>query len=201
MPSRRALLAFAAVLPASGLMLLACTSPPPPRPDFARIGFGHRSPLRFNVARVNFINEVRNSRQPPEVGHLFPDPPEQVVERWVEERLEPVGTEGELRAILREASVVETALPRTSGIRGLVTVDQSERYDGRLVLALRAFDGAGNPAGGVDARTERSITVPENLGRGERTATWHRLMETMARRLDEEMERAIRDSDLSRLLR
>lgn len=197
---RRELLVSLALLPTLPGLLAACAAPPQPQPALARIGFEHRGPLRFRVAEVIFRNEDRTPREPPQVGHHFPDPPAAVAERWVAERLRAVGESGRLEAILREASVVETELPRTRGLRGLVTRDQSERYDARLVLALRAYDGAGDLAGGVEARVERSISVAEDLGRGERTAAWHRLAETLARRLDEEMERAIRGGDLGRLL-
>lgn len=196
MPSRRAFL-IAAALP----LLAACAAPPAPQPSLTRIGFGHSAPLRFDVAEVVFRNEDRSGREPPQVGHLFPDPPAEVAERWVAERLRAVGSRGRLVATLREASVVETALPRSSGLRGLVTREQSERYEARLQLALQAVDAEGVSAGGVVARSQHSITVAENLGRGERTATWHQLAETLARDLDRQMEEAIRASDLARLLR
>jgi len=198
---RRDLLVTLATLPLLPGLLAACAAPPPPRPELARIGFGHRGPLRFDLAEVVFRNEDRTRQEAPQVGHLFPDPPAEVAERWVAERLRAEGGSGRLEAILREASVTETALPRTTGLRGLVTRDQSERYDARLVLALRAYDGAGDLAGGVEARVEQSTTVAEDIGRGDRTAAWHRLTESLARRLDEEMERAIRGGDLGRLLR
>lgn len=200
MTSRRSFLSFSLLLAGGLPVLAACTPPPPPSPDYTQIGFGHRAPLRLKVARVVFRDESRQTREAPEVGHLFPDPPPTVVERWVRDRLQAVGSDGEIEAVLREASVTETSLPRSSGLRGLVTREQSERYDARIVLALRARNGRGEPDGSVETRLERSTTVRENLGRGERTATWHRLMEEMARSLDEEMERAIRDGDLARLL-
>ena len=196
---------MAAVLPLIG----ACAAPEP-RPDFTRIDFADRPQLRLDVARVIFRDETGRDEtgrdetggeeEASEVGRFFPDPPRDVVERWVRQRLAPVGAEGEIQAILHEASVREIALPRTRGVRGLVTIDQSERYDARIVLALRAYDHNGQFVSGVESRIERSTTVPENLGRGERTAIWHRLMEDVARRLDEEMERAIREGDLGRLL-
>lgn len=200
MTSRRSFLSVALLLTGGLPLIAACTPPPPPSPDYTQIGFGHRSPLRLNVARVVFRDESRQPREAPEVGHLFPDPPATVVERWVRDRLQAVGSTGEIEAVLREASVTETTLPRSSGLRGLVTREQSERYDARIALTLRARNARGEPDGSVEVRLERSTTVRENLGRGERTAIWHRLMEEMARSLDEEMERAIRDGDLARLL-
>ena len=205
MQTRRDFLVKSSLI-AAALPLVGACAAPEPRPDFVPIDFADRPRLRLDVARGIFRDETGGNQQtegdedPSEVGRYFPDPPREVVERWVRQRLAPVGTEGEVQAILYDASVRETGLPRTQGIRGLVTIDQSEQYDARIVLALRAYDRNGQFTSGVDSRIERSTTVRENLGRGERTATWHRLMEDVARRLDEEMERAIREGDLGRLL-
>lgn len=199
MQSRRGFLIDTSLVAAFLPVMAACAAPEP-RADFAPIRFDDRPALRLNVARVIFRDETGARDDPSEVGRFFPDPPREVVERWVRQRLAPIGAEGEVQALLHDASVRETALPRTQGLRGLVTVDQSERYDARVVLALRAYDRNGQFTGGVESRIERSTSVPENLGRGERTAIWHRLMEDVARRLDEEMERAIREGDLGRLL-
>lgn len=199
MPSRRRFLVNAA-LSASLLPLIAACAAPQPGPQPSRIDFSGRPALRLEVARVTFRDETGERDDPSEVGRFFPDPPREAVERWVRQRLMPVGNQGELQAILYDASVRETSLPRTGGLRGVFTLDQSERYDARVVLALRAFDNFGRFTAGVEGRIERSTTVPENLGRGERTAIWHRLMEDVARRLDEEMERALWEGELSRLL-
>jgi len=198
MGRRRSFLISSVLAVASVLWLGACAAPQP-GPELAPIDFADEPKLRLDVARVVFRDETSREEDPAEVGRYFPTSPRVVAERWVKERLAPVGREGELEAILYDASVRETSLPRTGGLRGLVTRDQSERYDARLVLALRAYDRNGQFLSGVESRIERSTTVPENLGRGERTAIWHRLMEEVAHRLDQEMERAIREGDLGRL--
>ncbi len=199
MHSRRRFLIHGSLI-AMALPILTSCAAPEATSDFAPIQFGDRPSLRLNVARVNFRDETGGGDDSSEVGRYFPDPPKAVVERWVRQRLTPVGAEGEVQAILYDASVRETELERTRGLRGIVTRDQSERYDARIVLALRAYDRNGQFTSGVESRIERSTSVPENLGRGERTALWHRLMEDVARRFDEEMERAIREGDLGRLL-
>lgn len=199
MQSRRHFLVTGVGLAASLPVIAACAGPQP-GPELRPIDFSDRPALRLNVARVTFRDETGEEEKPSEVGRYFPDPPRQVVERWVRQRLAPVGSEGEVQAILYDASVQEASLPRTGGLRGLVTIDQSERYDARVVLALRAFDRSGQFTAGVESRIERSTSVRENLGRGERTAIWHRLMQDVAQRLDEEMERAIREGELGRLL-
>src|SRR5699024_112172 len=138
MQSRRSFLIKSASTAVFLPVLGACAGPQP-GPELTPIDFSDEPKLRLDVARVVFRDETTRKEDPSEVGRYFPTPPRTVAERWVRERLAPVGREGEIQAILYDASVRETKLPRTGGLRGLVTLDQSERYDARIVLALRAF--------------------------------------------------------------
>src|SRR5690625_3357193 len=157
MGSRRSFLISSVLAVASVLWLGACAAPQP-GPELAPLDFADEPKLRLYVARVVFRDETSREEDPAEVGRYFPTPPRVVEESWAKERLAAVGREGELEAILYDASVRETSLPRTGGLRGLVTRDQSERYDARLVLALRAYDRNGQFLSGVESRIERSTT-------------------------------------------
>src|SRR3546814_1558007 len=45
------------------------------------------------------------------------------------------------RSIVREASAVEIALPTSGGLTGMLTTDQSERYELHIVVEMQVLDG------------------------------------------------------------
>jgi len=183
----------------ASLLLIAfaagCAGEPPPR-DHPDIGFGHLPPIRLDVARIEVEQLARETRQPPRVEHLFTPPPAQVAETWARQRLQAASPNSEriARVIVREASVIEVALPRTPGIRGAFTTDQSERYDALAIVEVRILNANGAFEGNAEARAERSVTVPENATLGQRESVWFKLTEDLFRDLDQELERNIRSA-------
>ncbi|MEX0759292.1 MAG: hypothetical protein WD100_06910 [Tistlia sp.] len=191
--------ALAASLTAALLLLAGCQSPPP-KSAFPQIGFGHEGSLRLDAGSIEVVRNDRQSREPPYVGHLFPQPPDALAERWAKERLLAMG--GPRRAVvtIRDASVQEVPLERTGGIRGAFTTDQTERYDGRIAADIAIFEPDGRRSAYAQAEATRSTTVPENATLAEREQIWFRLTEQLMRDFDDEMERQIRGS-LSSYLR
>ncbi|MFD1380972.1 hypothetical protein [Fodinicurvata halophila] len=59
---------------AASLALLAGCEMTPPRNDFARIGFDHRQPLRFDVASIEVIQQYEAPREAPMLVTAFRTP-------------------------------------------------------------------------------------------------------------------------------
>src|SRR3546814_11259399 len=62
------------------------------------------------------------------------------------------------RSIVREASAVEIALPTSGGLTGMLTTDQSERYELHIVVEMQVLDGR-QIQGNARAEARRSLTV------------------------------------------
>jgi len=146
--------------------------------------------IRLDVAEVVVEQSYEPPSLPPNVDHLFAVPPSQAAMRWAGDRLVVGGSRRQARFIVREASVVEVPLETSTGITGFLTLDQTERYQAKIVVELQIIDGD-RVAGSTIARARRSITVPEDITLNEREAIWYQLTERIMNDLNGELEKAI----------
>jgi hypothetical protein len=162
------------------------------RPKYAELSFTHLPPINLDVGRIETVKEYVSPAKPPNVEHLFPVRPSAAAERWGRDRLRAVGSQGVARVIVRQASVVEVPLQVKSGVRGMLTRDQSERYDAVLEIAVEIDKGKGKST--VSASNRRTRTVPEGITLNEREKVWFEMTEAMMRDLNAALEDAIRKS-------
>ncbi len=179
------------LLPAAGLVLSACELHPP-ESDYPELTYGHLEPLRFDVAAIEIEQAYQPSSDPPNVELLFPVRPGDAAANWARDRLEAAGTARRLRFIVREASVIETALETKGGISGAVTTEQSERYDAKLAVEIEIVDDSGWKEASAMARVRRSITVAEDATLHERETTWYELTQKLMNDLNEQLEDTLR---------
>lgn len=186
MPSRRSLLAVAAV---AVLGLSACQSAPS-RPAPRPIDFSNFGPIILSAGGVDVVNGYR-----PGGGKHVEDrsavPPVEAVRRWASERLQAAGGAGRVRVTIKDASIIEVALPKTEGVKGYFTTDQAQRYDGRMEVEVSGDmpdNSAGAFRGATKAIVTYSTTVPENIALADREAIFlditRRLVEDLNARLD-----------------
>lgn len=186
--SRRCMLAALPLM--AGLGLAGCTTPPPRA--FPQIGFENRPPIALDVGTLTVVQQYQPTGTPPHIETQMPDSPSLVVERWARQRIAPVGTAGEARVIVEEASVIEEPLARTGGVRGVFTLDQSERYRLRLAVRIEAENPDRRLDGWVRSVAERSVTVAENASLAEREQKWFEMLEAAANDLDRQLEQNLR---------
>jgi hypothetical protein len=182
---RPAVLAIAATL-----ALGACTSTPP-RQQVRQISFANLAPISFDVARVEVVQQYQPPQVAPNVDHLTPVPPSDAIRRWANERVRAMGSSGTMRVIIKDASITETHLAGTTGVRGAFTTDQSERYDGRLSVDLVVEVPSRHFQGYTGATVARTISVPENVSLQGREDAWHSLVERMMADLNAKLEEGI----------
>ncbi len=184
--------AFTALLLASAG--LAACSTQPPRPRFPDLTYGHLGQFTLDVSTVEIVSEYKAPFAAPNVDHLFPTPPEQTLRRWAQDRLVASGKPGRLaRFVIQDAKVTEAALPRTPGVRGAFTTDQTQRYDASFSVVLEIREERANyRAGTASAWATRSRTVPEGITVNDRDKVWFDLIEASMNDLNAEMDRQIR---------
>lgn len=173
------------------LLLTGCTKPAPPGAQFAEITFQQYPRFNFAVGRIEIVREYMAPATPPHVDHLSPVPPLQMAERWARDRLAATGGPGELRYVIKRASVIESQLPRTTGIRGAFTNDQTQRYEAVVEVEIEIRNERGYRDGIATGRAERRRSVAEDISLAERERVWFAMTEELGRDLNLELERGI----------
>jgi hypothetical protein len=174
-----------------GLSLAACTTPPP-QSRFPEITFKHLPPINLDVREVSVEDDYRAPGTPPNVEHLFPARPAAAAAAWGRDRLVATGTARRLRYVVRDASAIETTLKTKTGLTGVLTVDQSERYTLRIEVELRLTADDGRSEGTATAQVERSTTVPEDSKLADREKIWFKLVEEAMEELDAQLEKTVK---------
>jgi len=174
-----------------GVALAACTTPLP-QSRFPQITYKHLPPINLDVAEISVEDEYKAPGIPPNVDHLFPERPADAAMAWGRDRLVAAGTGRRLRYVVREASATEAALETEKGLTGVLTVDQSERYELRIVVELQIINDDGRTEGTANAQVERSVTVPEDSKLSEREKVWFKMVEDAMKELDTQLEKTIK---------
>lgn len=87
---------------------------------------------------------------------------------------------------------METRLGSAGGLRGLLTTEQTERYDATIDLSLEITDLAGEVRSRINAEVRRSRTIAEDVSVNERRTIWHEMVRALAENMDRTLEEQIR---------
>ena len=151
---------FLFALPALGLLLAACESPLP-KVSYPELRFNHLPLIELNVARIDIVEQYRSPLRSPHVEHEIPLAPAKAMRSWANDRLRAVGSSGQARFIIVEASVKGEPLAKKKGLKAALTLDQTARYDARLEARLEVETAAGLGKGFATATAARHRTMPE----------------------------------------
>jgi hypothetical protein len=176
---------------AAALLLAACSDAPPPT-KFPQLTYSHLGVFALDVSKIEIVDRFRPTLRPPNIEHLMPVAPAKAAQQWAGDRLKSTGSSGR-RAVftIDNGAVTATPLKRQSGLRGALTVDQSERYDAVIAVRLEVFEANGRRGGVAQANAKRSRSVPENITLDARDKIWFSITETLTNDLNTKMERAI----------
>ena len=175
----------------AALLLAACTDAPPPT-KFPQLTYTHLGAFTLDVSKIEIVDAYQPALRRPNVDHVMPVSPAAAARRWAGDRLRASGSSGR-RAVfsIDDGAVTETTLRRQTGIRGALTVEQSERYDAVLAVRLEIFDIAGRQVAVAQANARRSRSVPEDITLAAREKVWFSITEALTDDLNAELERAI----------
>lgn len=180
--------------PLIGLVLaalgLAACETPNPAPAFADLTYVHKQPIRLAVERVEVINEFTAPYSAPHVEHLMPVAPGPAAERWASDVVQAAGGVGTAVVVISDASVTETALKGATGLKGVFTKDQSERYDARLEVRIEVRNPDNTRRAQASTAVTRSTSVAEDISPNERA----KVMYGLTAKLIDDFDAAIRPS-------
>lgn len=181
--SWRALLLVAA-LP----WFLAACETPDPAITFPELTFVHKPRIALDVAKIEVINEYRMPFKEPNVEHLAPVAPGAAAERWAQDVLNPVGAKGIAQFVITRAAITEKKLKTSSGLKSLISIQQSEEYEAALDVRVEIIKDNRRLA---TARTSitRTQTAREDTTPNQRSKLWYALVERLMLEFDGEMRK------------
>ena len=152
------------------------------------ISFVGVTPILLDVAQI----EIHKNHKPPlslsNVDHEMPLNLQDATESWAKARFKAVGHTGMAKLIIAEASVLETKLKKTKGIKGVFTTDQGERYDGTLSVRIEVFGGIAKGTAAARAVVQARRTIREDTTLAERERKWFDMTEAMLNKLDKTLK-------------
>ncbi len=175
---------------AAGLVAAACQMQPE-RNQFADLTFQHMTPIRLDVRDIVVEQAYQAPLESPNVDHDFPVKPMDAAVRWAEDRLVAAGATRTATFVVRDASVVETQLAQSGGLEGMLTTEQSERYEARLQVQIVIRDDRGWEEGSLITEVNRTVTVPEDSTLNEREQAWYAMTEKLLADLDRQLAQTI----------
>jgi hypothetical protein len=177
----------------SGLALSGCTTPPPVR-NLDTISYSERPPIRLDVREIEIQRAYQPPSAAPNVDHMFPVPPAAGAQLWAADRLRAAGPLRRARFIVLEAPVIEIPLARADDMTATFTIEQSERYEARLVTELQILAEDDRIEASVTVEVTHSRTVPENLTLNERVEVWHEMTRSLLDEMDRQLEATITEA-------
>ncbi len=172
-------------------VLSACTTSPTSS-VFPDITFAHLPAMNLNVAEVEIVDRYQLPADPPNVEHLFPISLSTTALEWGRHRLHPVGQNGRVRVTLHRASVSEVPLPKTGGVKGVFTIDQSERYDGVLEMSVEIINADDQVVVTVASTAKHSRSISEIASPSDRQKLWFGMTDTLVSDMNRSLESQIR---------
>lgn len=145
------------------------------------------APTPVKLGKIDVVNHFQSPMKRPHIEQDMRVSPEKAIEAWLDHRLRAAGGAGRFEVTINDASVVETPLKKTEGVKGFFTDDQDARYDAHISVTFRAYDGSSNAAKAVaDVEVKRFITIHEKATVFERQQRYHEMLQAMMVDFDRE---------------
>lgn len=174
------------------LGLAACQTPME-HTNSALPRFNDKPVIRLDVSDIKINDEYEPTTKMPFIEHTFNHTPSEVIQSWVHDRLEAGGVKRRLEVTITDASVKETSLPPTPGLKGLFTNDQEARYDASVKLEARIYeDGKIVSIAEATATAQMSNTIAENATLVERDQFFDKLTLDVVTKATNELEKNMR---------
>lgn len=188
------LVALPRLVAVAGIALIAAACGGPlEKSILPEITFEGQPKLVFAASTVETVLEYQPTAQPPHIELAIPQPPASVATRWTRDRIALDNSQqNRVTVIVKKASVTETDLKKTPGLRGSFTEDQIARFDTEVEMAVEVRDARGFRVGEATASARRSNSMSEKATLNDRDRLIHDLVRETMMDVNRELERNIR---------
>lgn len=139
-----------------------------------------------------------DARPPKEYPHVMSRAPftfEQAAKAWADAHFNLSGNSvNTLRITLKEGDITEKLLPKTKGIKGWFTKDQSAEYEARLAVEVAIIDPNGKVVASADGNAWQTHTVTEGATEEDKRRLWAEMIKGTFDNMDAELQPRIRSA-------
>lgn len=146
--------------------------------------FAHISPMPIKVSAIEIENSFDPSLDERDVSSSFPTPPDVVLKRYAENRLEPAGQEGVLKVVIEDAHIYHSYIEPEGSFMKWARIGGKDRYDVLMKLRLYSEYADGTQSPHSILTMERYISVPESVSLAERELAQLEFLELLIQDVD-----------------
>ncbi|MHB1207880.1 MAG: hypothetical protein ACYCZX_20110 [Rhodospirillaceae bacterium] len=159
------------------------------------IRFSDATSLSTDATSLSIYVDARPPKEYPHVMYRAPFTFEQAAKAWADSHFSLSGNSvNTLRITLREGDITEKLLPKTGGIKGWFTKDQSAEYEARLAVEVAVVDPNGKVLASADGKASHTRTVPEGSTEEDKRHVWADMIKAAFDGLDAELQPRIRST-------
>jgi len=167
------------------LMLVVACQPSAPKPDYSMPRYDVFGKIMVNAAQLKIVQQYQSPGKWPFVEEQFPVSLSSAVTQWINDRVQPAGTEGIIVFTITDAHVREEKLHTATGLRGVFTKEQVARYGARLMVRADLQ----STSMGREASAEVTVTASKTLTEGDSDKQlFHAMMKEMMEKFNPNME-------------
>lgn len=160
--------------------------------DYKPLSFTQYQPIYMAVSSIEIVEEYKSPMRPPYVEHLTPYSPAESIRIWVRDRLRTTGSSRTMQVIIRDGSIMASALPQSTVGRFTNWMPMGggdRRYDAKLEVEMRIYDRGVISEASIFVTATRSMMLSENAGTGAKSAAFRRMIGDMMEAFNAEMEK------------
>ena len=175
-------------------LLFACESKIS-TPQYAMISFAHISPIYFDVAEIIIRNDYqKNAKKSNDIENQLPISLSQIANSWADNRLIANGDNGQLIFIIKNASIVEKNLKKTTGLAGILTIDQAQQYNAHIAIELIVEKNIASQKKQAKTTIEvrHSQSVNEKITLNQRSQIWYQMVDKIGIDMDRILDKNIK---------
>ncbi|HXP95690.1 MAG TPA: hypothetical protein VN809_03190 [Telmatospirillum sp.] len=173
-------------------LLAACSTSSPPMQRFPELTFRNIPPVQLDIGRIEVVPQYQPPAQAPHIESDMPVSPENAVKRWVQDHLQPIGRNGTLRVVIRDASATELNFKTDKSFTGMFKKEQAGQVDMSVDVALQMLDERQFVIAEVTGQQSRSHTELEGMKLNERDKLLYDMVEDLMKGLNKEVDGKIR---------
>jgi hypothetical protein len=158
------------------------------------ITFQHIDVLRPLVSSVEFADNSPVIPESMDVASRLPEDPKNLVRRFVDNRIVPVGSQGALKFTIEQALVDYEEVDASGAIGQYFWPTRKDRYEISLKVRISYMDDLGRDIKGSVLTFNRSIGIPQSYSLAEKDQALFEALEQLARDIGESITSSLRNT-------